>query len=57
MSCKNHLDKTFTEMGYDLDQIRSGEQRVPRVFLANMPSDIVVISEVARKKALFFKIY
>ena len=49
------LDKTFTDMGYDLDQIRSGAQRVPRVFLASMPQDIGNISEVPRKKALFFK--
>lgn len=49
------LDKTFEEMGYDLDQIRFGAQRVPRVFLASMPADIGEISEVPRKKALFFK--
>jgi Bax protein len=49
------LDKTFTDMGYDLDQVRSGAQRVPRIFLASMPVDIGKISEVPRKKALFFK--
>ncbi len=49
------LDKTFTDMGYDLDQVRSGAQRVPRVFLASMPGDIGKIREVPRKKALFFK--
>jgi Bax protein len=49
------LDKTFTNMGYDLDQVRSGAQRVPRVFLASMPDDIGKIREVPRKKALFFK--
>ena len=49
------IDKTFTNMGYDLDQIRFGEERVPRVFLVSMPEDIGKISEVSRKKALFFK--
>ena len=49
------LDKTFKDMGYDLDQVRFGAQRVPRVFLASMPEDIGKIREVPRKKALFFK--
>jgi Bax protein len=49
------LDKAFSDMGYDLDQVRSGAQRVPRVFLASMPEDFGKTLEVPRKKALFFK--
>jgi Bax protein len=49
------LDKTFTDMGYDLDQVRYGAQRVPRIFLASMPEDIGEIREITRKKELFFK--
>ena len=49
------LDKTFKDMGYDLDQVRTGAQQVPRVFLASMPEGIAAMREIPRKKALFFK--
>ena len=51
----NILDKTFKDMGYDLEQVRIGAQQVPRVFLASMPDDIGAMLEIPRKKALFFK--
>lgn len=50
-----NLDRTFSEMGYDLESVRSGDQQVPRVFLASMPYDLADLRVVARKKALFFK--
>lgn len=50
-----NLDKTFTELGYNLDSIRSGSQQVPRLFLASMPNDLGKLAEVSRKKSLFFK--
>lgn len=50
-----NLDRTFSEMGYDLEQVRNGGQQVPRVFLASMPYDLAKLREVSRKKALFFK--
>jgi Bax protein len=49
------LSKTFKQLGYDLDLVRSGEAAVPRLFLASLPSDIKNIREVSVKKALFFQ--
>jgi len=49
------LDRTFTQMGYDLDTIRAGETKVPRVFLASMPGDIGKVRETEKRKGLFFK--
>lgn len=49
------LDRTFTQMGYDLDRIGTGETKVPRVFLASMPGDIGKVRESKKRKALFFK--
>ena len=50
-----NLDKSFSAMGYDLDQVRRGDTEVPRVFLASMPEDLDQVRQVPRKKALFFK--
>lgn len=50
-----NLDKTFTELGYDLELVSNGDAQVPRVFLASMPEDIGDVREVRRKKALFIK--
>jgi len=49
------LDRTFRQMGYDLDSIRTGETKVPRVFLASMPGDIGKVRESKKRKGLFFK--
>ncbi|NQW00763.1 MAG: glucosaminidase domain-containing protein [Rhodospirillales bacterium] len=50
-----NLARTFSEMGYDLDSVRSGDQQVPRVFLASIPYDLAELRQVQRKKSLFFK--
>lgn len=55
LNSAENLDRTFTEMGYDLESVRSGDQQVPRVFLASMPYDLADLREVNHKKALFFK--
>ena len=49
------LFKTFKQLGYDLDRVRSGRTAVPRLFLASLPGDIVHIREPTARKALFFK--
>lgn len=49
------LFKTFKQLGYDLDRVRSGKTAVPRLFLASLPSDIIHIREATARKALFFK--
>jgi len=49
------LDRTFAQMGYDLETIAVGKAEVPRVFLASMPGDIGKMRESAKRKGLFFK--
>ncbi len=49
------LSKTFKLLGYDLDLVRSGKSRVPRLFLSSLPGDIVHIREATARKALFIK--
>jgi len=55
LNSAENLDKTFTELGYNLESVRSGSQQVPRLFLASMPNDLGKVAEVSRKKSLFFK--
>ena len=55
MKTTGALSKTFNQLGYDLDRVRSGEAGVPRLFLASLPTDIKNIRETRVKKALFFK--
>ena len=49
------LDRTFAQLGYDLDRLRDGDGLVPRHFVAAMPSDIRAIRVPAKRKALFIK--
>ena len=49
------LRSAFSSMGYDLDSVLSGNDRVPRVFLASLPPDMATIRRAAVRKALFFK--
>ncbi len=49
------LERTFTQLGYDLDSIGAGKTEVPRVFLASMPGDLGKIRESKKRKGLFFK--
>jgi len=49
------LDRTFAQMGYDLETIADGKAEVPRVFLASMPGDIGKMRESTKRKGLFFK--
>ena len=49
------LFKTFNNLGYDLDRVRSGKIAVPRLFLTKLPSDITQIREATARKSLFFK--
>lgn len=49
------LSKTFKQLGYDLDLVRSGEAAVPRLFLASLPGDIRNIREARVRKSLFFQ--
>ena len=49
------LERTFTQMGYNLESIGDGKAEVPRVFLASMPGDIGNMRESKKRKGLFFK--
>jgi len=49
------LSKSFKQLGYDLDSVRSGESTVPRLFLASLPADIIHIRKATVRKALFIK--
>ena len=49
------LSDTFDTLGYDLDSVFSGDDRVPRIFFASLPPDLAEIREVAVRKAIFFK--
>ena len=55
MKTSGALSKTFKQLGYDLDRVRSGETAVPRLFLASLPGDIRHIRETSARKSLFFK--
>jgi Bax protein len=55
MKTSGALAKTFQQLGYDLDRVRSGEAAVPRLFLASLPGDIRHIRETRVRKSLFFK--
>ena len=49
------LSDTFNSLGYDLKSVLSGDDEVPRLFLASLPEDFAKIREVAERKALFFR--
>ncbi len=49
------LARTFNQLGYDLDLVRSGEAEVPRLFLASLPGDLKDVRETRLRKSLFFK--
>ena len=49
------LDRTFAQLGYDLDRLRDGDGLVPRHFVAAMPVDMRAIRVPAKRKALFIK--
>ena len=55
MKTSGALSKTFKQLGYDLDRVRSGKTAVPRLFLASLPVDIRHIRETSARKSLFFK--
>ncbi len=49
------LSVTFQQLGYDLEQVRTGETGVPRLFLTSLPGDLKDIRESRVRKTLFFK--
>ena len=49
------LSDAFQRMGYDLQTVLSGDRRVPRLFLAGLPSDLAEIRDATARKAIFFQ--
>lgn len=49
------LTDTFRRMGYDLQTVLSGDGRVPRLFLAGLPSDLADVRDATARKAIFFQ--
>ncbi|MEE8393960.1 MAG: glucosaminidase domain-containing protein [Rhodospirillales bacterium] len=49
------LSRVFAGIGYKLDSVLSEGVRVPRLFLASLPADMVEIRESKFRKALFFQ--
>ncbi len=47
--------RTFSRLGYDLESVRSGDARVPRLYYAALPPDLDSVPAVEERKALFFK--
>lgn len=45
----------FSSIGYRLERVRAGDQPVPRVFVASLPSDMPRLGSVATRKAIFIK--
>lgn len=45
----------FERTGYDLESVRAGESDVPRLFLAQVPSDLRKLREVEDRKNLFIR--
>lgn len=50
------LTEDVAGMKYDLDLIGSGGAEVPRLFLANFPSDLETLSDDGARKGIFLKI-
>ena len=49
------LSDAFRRMGYDLQTVLSGDGRVPRLFLAGLPSDLADVRDTTTRKAIFFQ--
>ena len=49
------LSDAFQRMGYDLQTVLSGDGRVPRLFLAGLPSDLADVRDTTARKAIFFQ--
>lgn len=48
-----HLEQVFESLGYDLDAVRRGAARVPRLYVTALPADLVKVVPTKRRKALF----
>lgn len=49
------LATSFQRMGYNFDQVVAGENPVPRVFLASVPTDLDKVREAEKRVTLFIQ--
>jgi Bax protein len=49
------LELFFDEVDYDLEEVRNGDELVPRRFVASLPPDLDLLESVDERKALFIK--
>lgn len=48
-----HLEAVFEGLAYDIDAVRRGAARVPRVYVTALPADLAAVVPTKRRKALF----
>jgi len=49
------LSQAFSKINYDLPAVRSGERKVPRLFVTSLPRDMRAIRAADKRKELFFQ--
>jgi Bax protein len=49
------LSKLYHSIDYDLDRIRDGDKDVPKILVADLPSDLRAVDSVEQRKSLFVK--
>ncbi len=49
------LHTTFGRLGYHLENVKAGDDLVPRVFLTTLPQDLALVPENKKRKAIFFQ--
>lgn len=49
------LSDLYQSVNYDLDSIRDGDKRVPKILVADLPSDLRAVKSTHHRKALFVK--
>ena len=54
-SSAKKLHNTFGRIGYQLDRVLSGNQKVPRVFLTSLPNDLSMVTQNKLRKDIFFQ--
>ena len=54
-SSAKKLHNTFGRIGYQLDRVLSGNQKVPRVFLTSLPNDLSMVPQNKLRKDIFFQ--
>jgi Bax protein len=49
------VERTFAELQFELDKVRTGDAMVPRLYLAKFPADVKSIRSPQDRKSMFFR--